>query len=357
LLKVSFLDGEDAMNATATTVEEKEMKDHSTSKHVIEEEEKCPECGSTHLVRDYNKGELVCDSCGLVISEVQIDQGPEWTSHGTEAGQDRIRTGAPLSYLYHDRGLSTQISIGNRDSKGNAISSKEVEKFRRMRELQHQVSLSGRGERSFAQAVIHLDRLISAMGLPKQFKEESALIYRKAAAKGLVRGRSMESVVAAVVYCVCKMSHVPRSLSEVAFAANVDKRLISKAYKAIASALKLRIVPSKPEDYLSRFCNQLGLGEEERALALRILRENATGKPYSGSPTGTAAAAIYMASILGGNKVSQRKIAQVSGISEVTLRSRFKTMTNWAGKERGKSSQYAYSILDQKNSTGRNLFN
>ena len=42
-----------------------------------EEVEKCPECGSKHLVRDYERGELTCEDCGLVLDDQFIDQGPE----------------------------------------------------------------------------------------------------------------------------------------------------------------------------------------------------------------------------------------------------------------------------------------
>src|SRR5207247_10529631 len=64
---------------------------------VVEEDRVCPECGSEHLVRDYARGELVCDSCGLVISESAIDEGREWAAYSVEEGDRLARTGAPRS--------------------------------------------------------------------------------------------------------------------------------------------------------------------------------------------------------------------------------------------------------------------
>src|SRR5207247_5638 len=61
---------------------------------VVEEDRVCPECGSEHLVRDYTRGELVCDSCGLVISESAIDEGPEWAAYSVEENDRLARTGA-----------------------------------------------------------------------------------------------------------------------------------------------------------------------------------------------------------------------------------------------------------------------
>jgi len=39
----------------------------------IEEITKCPQCGGTHLTKDYSRAELVCEDCGLVIDEDFID--------------------------------------------------------------------------------------------------------------------------------------------------------------------------------------------------------------------------------------------------------------------------------------------
>ena len=43
------------------------------AKQQIEVTIKCPECGNTHLSKDYSRAELVCEQCGLVIDEALID--------------------------------------------------------------------------------------------------------------------------------------------------------------------------------------------------------------------------------------------------------------------------------------------
>ncbi len=35
----------------------------------------CPECKSTRIRKDDSKGELICEKCGLVISEDVVDLG------------------------------------------------------------------------------------------------------------------------------------------------------------------------------------------------------------------------------------------------------------------------------------------
>ena len=69
-----------------------------------EEIEVCPECGSHHLVRDYERGELLCEDCGLVLDDQFIDQGPEWRAFDVEQGEKRARTGAPMTYTIRSPG-------------------------------------------------------------------------------------------------------------------------------------------------------------------------------------------------------------------------------------------------------------
>src|SRR5213594_2696066 len=74
-----------------------------------EEVTRCPECNSGHLSFDYERGELICEECGLVLTDQMIDQGPEWRAFDVEQGEKRARTGAPMTYTIHDKGLSTTI--------------------------------------------------------------------------------------------------------------------------------------------------------------------------------------------------------------------------------------------------------
>ncbi len=71
----------------------------------------CPECDGWVMT---NAAETVCKDCGLIIDEQRIDHGPEWREYDEECE----RTGAPLTAVRHDRGLSTELGRGT-DSSGN----------------------------------------------------------------------------------------------------------------------------------------------------------------------------------------------------------------------------------------------
>ncbi len=294
----------------------------------------CPECGSEHLTMDYERGELICEKCGLVLDDKFIDQGPEWRAFDMEQGEKRARTGAPMTYTIHDKGLSTEIGWKNKDSYGKSIPTRNRAQLYRLRKWQRRIRVSNATERNLAFALSELDRMASAMGLPRNVRETAAVIYRKAVDKNLIRGRSIEGVVAASLYGACRQCKVPRTLDEVANASRVGRKEIGRTYRFMTRELKLKLMPTKPQDYVSRFCSELKLSGEVTTRAMEILKEATEKELTSGrGPTGVAAAAIYIASIQCNQRRTQRDVADVAGVTEVTIRNRYKELTEKLGIE------------------------
>ena len=303
---------------------------HKKEKQQIEETIKCPECGSTHISRDYARAELVCKDCGLVIDEDIIDHGPEWRAFDSEQREKRARTGAPMTYTIHDKGLSTRISWQNKDAYGKSIPTRNRAQLYRLRKWQARTRISNGTERNLAFALSNLDRLSSSLGLPRTVRETAAMIYRKAASKNLIRGRSVEGVSAAALYAACRQCHVPRTLGEISSIARMSRKDVGRNYRYVARKLGLKLIPTSPEDYISRFCSELKLGGSVKAKTIEILKEAADKELTSGrGPTGMAAAALYIATVLCGERRTQREIADKAGVTEVTIRNRYKEL---AGK-------------------------
>jgi len=291
----------------------------------IEEIIQCPECGSTHLSRDYSRAELICNDCGLVIDEDFIDQGPEWRAFDSDQRDKRERVGAPMTYTIHDKGLSTEIAWGNKDSYGKTIPTRNRAQLYRLRKWQHRIRIADATERNLAFALSNLDRLASSLGLPRMVRETAAMIYRKAALKNLIRGRSIEGVSAAALYAACRQCHVPRTLDEISEISRIKRKEIGKNYRFIAKELKLKLLPTLPEDYISRFCSELKLSNEVQTKTMEILKLAAEKALITGrGPTGNAAASLYIASVLCGERRTQREVADVAGVTEVTIRNRYK---------------------------------
>src|SRR3989339_1361471 len=283
---------------------------------------KCPECGGTNLLIQKDKGEAICRDCGLVIEEKMIDFGQEWREFSDEQSSKRRRTGAPMSQVKYDRGLGTDVG-----QKGDIyqLGVKGKNKFFRLRKWQQRISTAI--ERNLKLALAELKRVSSFLKLPKSVEEESARIYNMAVQRGLVRGRSMESVVAGALYAACRRHEVPRTLDELSEASGMDKKEVGRTYRFITRELGIKILPSNPVDYLPRFVSALKLSAKTQSKAVDILNDARKAELTSGrGPTGIAAASLYVAALINNEKRTQREVADVAGVTEVTIRNRYKEL-------------------------------
>jgi transcription initiation factor TFIIB len=283
----------------------------------------CVECGNS-ISFDENRGLYVCENCGLIASERHIDQGPEWRAFDADQKKKRTRTGAPMTYMIHDKGLSTMIDWKNRDIFGKEIPAKLRAQIYRLRKWQSRIRVSDATERNLTFALSELDRMASNLDLQKNLRECSAKVYRDAVEAHLIRGRSIEGVAAASLYAACRMYKVPRTLNEIAEVARVDKKEIGRSFRFISKELRLNLNPTKPIDFLTRFISELDLSQKCQQFSKKIIKmAEQRGLTSGRGPTGVCAASIYAASILCKERRTQRRIAKTSQVTEVTIRNRF----------------------------------
>src|SRR2546426_1013180 len=150
-------------------------------------------------------------------------------------------------------------------------------------------------------------------------------LYRRASTKNLVRGRSIDEVVAATLYASCRQSGVPRTLDEIASKSSVDRKSIGRTYRTLVRELGLKLLPQSPRDYIARFCNRLELDMDVQRKAKEILDKVEKDELASGvAPSGVAAATIYISAILCNKPCTQKEVAEVAGATEATIRNRYK---------------------------------
>ncbi|MFW9956668.1 MAG: transcription initiation factor IIB family protein [Candidatus Odinarchaeota archaeon] len=290
----------------------------------------CPECGGVEVVRDNEKGELICAKCGLVLSDHRIDSGPEWRAFTSDERDTRSRTGAPESYAMHDKGLSTTIDWRDRDGKGGSFSAKQRAQIYRLRKWQIRTRVHSSLDRNLAQAMTEIDRLASQLGMSQSLKEDAARMYRKLIAGRLWRSRSIDATAAAAVYAACRHRGSPRSIEEIAEHSRENKKKISAHYRMLVTKLKLRMPISSPAMYVPRFISELNLPTEVQCTTMDILEraKEVRGLVTGRDPRGLAAAAIYVAAIINDCRVTQRDISRISGVTEVTIRNRYKELVS-----------------------------
>ncbi|WP_049983651.1 transcription initiation factor IIB family protein [Halorubrum sp. BV1] len=303
----------------ATREREKEQREQAQTN---DEAQQCPECNSSNVITD--QSERVCEDCGLVLEDDQIDHGPEWRAFNSSERDQKSRVGAPTTKTMHDKGLTTQIDWKDKDAYGRSLDAKKRNQMHRLRKWQERIRTKDAGERNLQFALSETDRMASALGVPRSVREVASVIYRRALNEDLIRGRSIEGVATACLYAACRQEGIPRTLEEVTEVARIDQKEIGRTYRYVAHELSLEIQPTDPKEYLPRFASDLNLSEETIAKAREIIDTSAEQGLLSGkSPSGFAAAAIYAASLLCNEKKTQREVADVANVTEVTIRNRY----------------------------------
>jgi transcription initiation factor TFIIB len=286
---------------------------------------RCQECGSNNLIEDYEMGEIVCGVCGLVVYEKVMNEGPEWRAFTRQETEKRSRVGTPTSLTIHDKGLSTVINRVNRDSFGRRLSSSTRLKMLRLRKWNIRARVHSSVDRNLAQAMAELDRLTDKIVVPTSVKEQAAFIYRKALDKGLVRGRSILAIAAASLYAACRFTRTPRTLKEITKASMVKKKDVARCYRLLIRDLDLRMPIADPIRCIPKIASKGYINEQIQQKAIEVLKEAGKVGAIAGKdPMGLAAASLYIACVMSGEKKTQKELADVAGVTEVTVRNRYK---------------------------------
>jgi transcription initiation factor TFIIB len=277
------------------------------------------------MISDTDSGEIFCGKCGLVIKESILNEGPEWRAFTPSEKDSRSRVGVPLSFAVHDKGLTTMIGRVGRDAFGRKIPLDTKLQMLRLRKWQIRSRVHSSVDRNLAQAMAELDRLSDKLHIPPGIKEKAAVIYRKALDKGLVRGRSISAIAAASLYAACRITQTPRTLREISDQSPIDKKDVARCYRLMLRELDLQMPKPDAQLRVPKIAAKVGVGEKTQQTAVDLLRRAEKLKTTAGKdPMGLAAAALYIACVINDEKRTQKMIADAAGVTEVTIRNRYK---------------------------------
>ena len=285
----------------------------------------CLRCGKNSLLTDEETGEQFCGKCGFVISEKSQESGPEWRSFQKDGGSDPARTGAPSSLTIHDMGLSTVINPINKDASGKPLTTSMKSTIERLRTWDSRSQVHEPIDRNLKQALSELNKLKDKVTVSSNVLEKAAYIYRKALEKKLVRGRSISAMIAASLYAACRDAETPRTLKDIADAANVKRKDIARCYRLLYHELELKMPVVDSVQCIARISSKLEIPEKTKRYAVKVLQEAQDRKESAGKdPMGLAATALYLSCVKNGVSITQRDLAEAAGVTEVTIRNRYK---------------------------------
>jgi transcription initiation factor TFIIB len=293
----------------------------------------CPVCKSDLLIiTDPESGEIICNGCGMIVLDrIQNINQPEWRAFSNEERNDRSHTGIPTSLAIHDMGLATIIGRSDRDASGRKIDAETHTTMQRLRTWDSRAFIHASSDISLMHTLNKLHILKDKLTLPYAVVEKAAYIYRKAQYKKLSRGRLGSGLMAASVYAACREMSTLRTLKDIAAASNIKRKHLAKAYRFLLIELDIKVPLVDQIKCIAKVANKANLSEKTKRQAISIINEvrrkdNEISYSAGKNPMGLAATILYLSCIKNGEHKTQLDIAQAAGVTEVTLRNRYKDL-------------------------------
>jgi transcription initiation factor TFIIB len=289
----------------------------------------CSNCNNNNtgqIITDTESGEIICRNCGRVMLDNLQESRPEWRSFTTdEVNNTRNRTGMPTSLARHDKGLATIIGRANKDASGQVLNAAMRTTMERLRTWDFRTQAHTSTDRNLRQAFSELDRLKDKLGLPDSVIEKTAYIYRKVQERGLVRGRTISSVLAAAAYIACREMGMSRTLDDIANLNNIKHKELARTFRLLVLELDIKVPMIDPLKCVVKVANKAKLSEKTKRQAMNIMHDIIKSGASAGKdPMGLAGSVIYMSSLNTGETITQMDIADAAGVTEVTIRNRYK---------------------------------
>ena len=279
------------------------------------------------VVTDPNTGELIRKDTGEVISDNSPSPEKEWRSFNIEESQNRARVGTPTSLAFHDMGLATKIGNESTDASGNVIDAATRTRMGRLRMWNSRSQSHSPTERNLQQAFSMLSRIKDRLGLPNHVTEKAAYTYRKAQERGLIRGDTIGSVLAASIYVAARQSGVLRTLDDISEISDIKPGEVARSYRRIISELDINVPLIDPRKYIVKVANNLKFDEKIKRKALELMELAQKKNLVVGKdPISMAASIIYLVNLSERKPRTQAEIAKAAGVTEVTVRNRSKEL-------------------------------
>jgi len=277
------------------------------------------------LIEDYRAGDQICSACGLVVGDRSIDVGSEWRTFSSESGgEDKSRVGATENALLGSD-LSTMIGPAPTGrGPGGSYSNMSSDAAIYTNRSRPQTSNS---DRALMDAFRTMSNMADRINLPRTITDRANALFKVVYEGRNLKGRSNSAIAAACLYIACRQDGVPRTFKEIVAVSAVSKKEIGRVFKLILKCHDTNVELITTGDFMSRFCGTLSLARHIQRAATCIAKKAVDVDIVPGrSPISVAAAAIYMASQASNDKRTQKEIADIAGVADVTIRQSYKLL-------------------------------
>ena len=262
-------------------------------------------------------GNYCCNSCNSVVSR-HIDLGAEWRYYGADDNKssDPTRCGMPTSDLLPDSSLGSRIGFASNES----FEVKLMRKYHSWNSMTYR-------ERSLYNIFETLTNSAVNNGISKSIVEEAKALYKQVSESRISRGNNRSGLIASSIYISCKNNKVPRSCKEIAKIFNLKESTMTRGCKRFSEIMKLNLEATTADDFISRFCSNLGLDGEKKEACRHVIRmADELSIISENTPPAVAAGTIYLCSMVYGWNLCKKSLCETCDISQVTINKCYKKM-------------------------------
>ena len=179
-----------------------------------------------------------------------------------------------------------------------------------------------------------IGRIAEVLRIPNDVTEEACKLFSKAKENNLLHGRRIDKIAGACLYIACREFEIPWMIKDIGKKSTVSTRDIGKAFNMLFKELEIKLPAADPSIFIDRFCFDLNLSDKAKSKAEKILetaKEAAEPKLTDGKAGAIAAAIVYIAALLNHEHRTQNEISKITGITEITIRTRYKEIAKKLG--------------------------
>lgn len=184
----------------------------------------CHECKEVppNLVEEFSSGDVVCGSCGIVLSGKTVDTRSEWRTFANDdqGNDDPSRVGDAANPLFDGAQLETAISY---DGGGRS---------RDLHRAQNK-SFHDKSNKTLMSKYKELTDLCHTMDVMSTIVVYAKFLQKQIHDAGAFRGKSQEAINAGLIFIACRQHGVPRTFKEIHGYTNISKAEVGRMFKAL----------------------------------------------------------------------------------------------------------------------------